>query len=80
MDFLKFFLIADQDVTYHNCATCGTIMWVEIAAAPGVKVVKTGTIDDQDALNQAKPVQEIYCKDRPESFAALLGVEHKDAA
>lgn len=74
------FLIADQDVTYHNCATCGTIMWVEIAAAPGMKIVKTGTIDDQDALNSAKPVQEIYCKDRPESIAALANVEHKDAA
>jgi len=55
-------------------------MWVEIAAAKGFRVVKTGTIDDQDALDQAKPVQEIYCKDRPESIAALVGVEHKDAA
>jgi hypothetical protein len=55
-------------------------MWVDIAAMPGMTVVKTGTIDDQDALNQAKPVQEIYCKDRPESFAALVGVAHKDAA
>jgi len=55
-------------------------MWVDIAAAPGVKIIKTGTIDDQDALNLAKPLQEIYCKDRPESIAALLGVEHKDAA
>jgi hypothetical protein len=55
-------------------------MWVEIAAAPGMKIVKTGTIDDQDALNSAKPVQEIYCKDRPESIAALANVEHKDAA
>lgn len=67
-------------MTYHNCATCGTIMWVEIAAAPGMKIVKTGTIDDQDALNNAKPVQEIYCKDRPESIAALANVEHKEAA
>ena len=67
-------------MTYHNCATCSTILWVEIAAAPGVKVVKTGTIDDQDALNQVNSVQKIYCKDSPESFAALLGVEHKDAA
>jgi len=80
MDSVGLFLKADQDVTYHNCATCGTIMWVEIAAAPGVKVVKTGTIDDQDALDQAKPVQEIYCKDRAASIVALAGVDHKDAA
>jgi hypothetical protein len=55
-------------------------MWVEIAAMEGLTVVKTGTIDDQDVLDKSTPVQEIYCKDRPASTAALAGVEHKDAA
>jgi hypothetical protein len=55
-------------------------MWVEAAAMDGLKIVKTGTIDDQDALDKSTPVQEIYCKDRPASIAALSGVEHKDAA
>lgn len=55
-------------------------MWVEAAAMEGLKIVKTGTIDDEDVLNQAMPVQEIYCKDRPASIAALAGVAHKDAA
>jgi hypothetical protein len=31
-------------------------------------------------LDKSTPVQEIYCKDRPASTAALTGVEHKDAA
>jgi hypothetical protein len=55
-------------------------MWVEAAAMDGLKIVKTGTIDDQAALDKSTPVQEIYCKDRPASIAALAGVEHKDAA
>ena len=55
-------------------------MWVEAAAVGDLKIVKTGTIDDNDALNQAKPVQEIYCIRRPTSVAALDGVTHKDAA
>lgn len=55
-------------------------MWVETGAMEGLKIVKTGTIDDQDVLNQAAPVQEIYCKDRPDCIAALAGIAHKDAA
>jgi hypothetical protein len=77
---LLFLLIAGQDVTYHNCATCGTIMWVEIAAMQGLTVVKTGTIDEEDALNQAKPVTEMYCTRRPASVPEIAGIEHKDTA
>jgi len=46
----------------------------------GMTVVKTGTIDDQDALDQAKPVQEIYCTRRPASVPEIEGVPHKDNA
>jgi hypothetical protein len=74
------FLTSIKDVTYHSCATCGTTMWVDAAAMDGLKIVKTGTIDDQNVLDNAKPVQEIYCKDRAACFAELPGVDHKDAA
>ena len=73
-------LILVQDVTYHNCATCGTIMWVEAEAFQGMMIVKTGTVDDADMLNKATIVQEIYCKDRPESIAELARVTHKEAS
>lgn len=67
-------------MTYHNCATCGTIMWVEAEAFQGMMIVKTGTVDDADLLNKATIVQEIYCKDRPESIAELAGVTHKQSS
>lgn len=69
-----------KDVTYHQCASCGTIMWVEVDAMPGIKIVKTGTIDDEDALKNATPALEMYCKDRPGSIGELTGIEHKLAA
>ncbi|KAM0712389.1 hypothetical protein Q7P37_011484 [Cladosporium fusiforme] len=69
-----------KDVTYHQCSNCSTIMWVDCEALPGLKIVKTGTIDDMDVLKNAVPTLEMYCKDRPDSFKDLSGVERKDAA
>lgn len=67
-----------KQVKYHNCSTCNTIMWVEAEAMQGMMIVKTGTIDDEDALNKAVPVQEIYCVHRPESFGEYPGIAHKE--
>ena len=69
-----------KNLTYHNCATCGTIMWVEPEAMAGINIVKTGTIDDKEVLDNAKPVQEIYCSRRPASVKELEGIPHKDTA
>jgi hypothetical protein len=55
-------------------------MWVDIEVMAGMLVVKTGTIDDKDALDKAVPVQEIYCGNRPESFAEYPGIEHKETS
>lgn len=55
-------------------------MWVECEALPGLKIVKTGTIDDEDVLKNAVPTLEVYCKDRPASIAELSGAEHKEVS
>lgn len=67
-------------MTYHNCSTCGTIMYVDAKAFEGMKIIKTGTIDDEEALNKSTPVQEIYCTNRPASIGELPGIPHKDKA
>lgn len=46
----------------------------------GMMILKTGTIDDKEVLDNAKPVQEIYCSRRPASVGELEGVAHKDVA
>jgi len=55
-------------------------MWVEGEAFAGINIVKTGTIDDQEVLDKATPVQEIYCSRRPASIAAIPGLPQKEAA
>jgi hypothetical protein len=55
-------------------------MWVEPEAMAGINIVKTGTIDDKEVLDNAKPVQEIYCSRRPASVKELEGIPHKDTA
>ena len=67
-----------KNVTYHNCGKCGTIMWVEGEAFSGIRILKTGTIDDQEVLDKAVPVQEIYCSRRPASVKELEGIDHKE--
>ena len=43
---------------------CATIMFAEAEAFPGFKIVKGGTVDDQDELNKHKPGSEIYTRNR----------------
>lgn len=61
-------------------ANCGTIMYVEAEAMPGIYIFKTGTLDDAETLNKLRPGMEIYTKDRPTCFEGLAGVPQKEAA
>ncbi|KAI6837446.1 hypothetical protein KC327_g5005 [Hortaea werneckii] len=69
-----------KQVAYNNCANCGTIMYVEAEAMPGIYIFKTGTLDDAETLNKLRPGMEIYTKDRPTCFEGLAGVPQKEAA
>lgn len=53
-------------MTYFFCSNCPTILFVEAEAIPGVKLIKAGSIDEQDRafLDDAKPGKEIYTKNR----------------
>ncbi|KAI7159012.1 hypothetical protein KC316_g7055 [Hortaea werneckii] len=69
-----------KQVAYNNCATCGTIMYIEAEAMPGIYIFKTGTLDDAETLNNLRPGMEIYTKDRPTCFEGLSGVPQKESA
>ncbi|KAK5116584.1 hypothetical protein LTR85_009209 [Meristemomyces frigidus] len=68
-----------KDVTYNNCATCGTIMSVNAAAMPDVVILKNGTLDG-DAEDACKPGMEIYTKNRPTCFDAIPGAAQKETS
>lgn len=53
-------------------------MFVESEAMSAVKIVKLGTIDDEDFLQSAKPVSEIYTKRRLDWCPAWQGIPQFD--
>ncbi|GAB7358971.1 hypothetical protein MBLNU230_g5045t1 [Neophaeotheca triangularis] len=53
-----------KSVTYNNCKTCGTIVYVEVEAMPDIRIVKMGTLDDEAEMAKRVPGMEIYTKDR----------------
>lgn len=64
-------------MTYFFCPNCPTLLFVEVEAFPGMKVIKAGTIDEEDRkfLDGAKPGKEIYTKNRFDWCAPISGAE-----
>jgi hypothetical protein len=62
----------------HACGKCSCIMWVLSETKPGIKMIRTGTIDDQEVLDKMVPSKELYCSNRPQSFAEYPGIAHAD--
>jgi len=55
-------------------------MMVDADAMEGMKILKPGTLDDGGVLDASKPVQEIFCKDRPKWCAAVEGAEQMEVS
>jgi hypothetical protein len=53
-------------------------MWVQSEAKPHIKMIRTGTIDDDEMLNSLKPQRELYCSFRPTSFPEYPGIAHSE--
>lgn len=53
-------------------------MWVRSEGKPGIRLIRTGTIDDAGVLDAMVPSKELYCSLRPKSFAEYPGVVHAD--
>ena len=44
---------------------------------PDMKILKTGTLDDKEGLDNAPVVQEVYTRNRPNCFDALKDAHQK---
>ena len=57
-------VVADsgQPYTRYRCAKCGSLVYGEPAAMPGVRTVTAGTLDD---VSLFRPEVVVYVKDRP---------------
>ena len=69
-----------KNVTNNYCATCHTLMHVNIDSLPDLDVYKAGTLTGKAAMDGGKPVQEIYVRNRPDCLEALKDAEQKDGA
>ncbi|OAL47863.1 hypothetical protein IQ07DRAFT_601903 [Pyrenochaeta sp. DS3sAY3a] len=50
------------DATSHFCENCGSQLYITSSAAPGLVIIKSGTIDDVGLLEEKfKPTVEIHC-------------------
>jgi hypothetical protein len=53
-------------------------MWVRSESKPAIRLIRTGTIDDDEVLDKMVPSKELYCSHRPASFAEYPGIVHVD--
>ena len=64
-----------KPLDYDLCARCGTIMFCDAAALPGVLIVKSGTLDDRGyEEREGRPTLEIFTRNRPEWCPAWTDV------
>lgn len=52
------------EVTTSFCGDCGTNLWRETSTFGDNRVLKVGILDEQSALNDAKPLVELYAPQR----------------
>ena len=65
-------------MTSYSCEKCCCLMWVRSEGKPGIRLIRTGTIDEAGILDAMVPSKELYCSLRPKSFAEYPGVVHED--
>ena len=54
-------------------------MWRDTPTFPGKKVVKVGTLDAVDALDQAKPMAELFAPERVSWVPEVEGTKQVDS-
>lgn len=53
-------------------------MWVKSENKPQIVLIRTGTIDDAEVLDKMVPSKELFCSNRPQSFAEYPEIAHAD--
>ncbi|KAI1087295.1 Mss4-like protein [Rostrohypoxylon terebratum] len=53
-----------NEIVSHFCGDCGSTLWRDGKTFGDNKVIKAGVLDDYEALNETKPLGELYVKHR----------------
>ncbi|OTB00915.1 hypothetical protein M426DRAFT_323907 [Hypoxylon sp. CI-4A] len=60
-----------NQITSHFCGDCGSTLWRDGPSFGTNKVVKAGVLDDYNALNEAKPLGELFGHHKVEWLADI---------
>lgn len=67
-----------KTITSFFCGDCGCTLWRESETYAGTKIVKYGTMDG--ALEDAKPLVELFVSNRVSWLTPVAGAEQNEAA
>lgn len=67
-----------KNIVSNFCPNCGSTLWREGDAFPGMKVIKAGVLDDANALENAKPGVELFVAERPGWVQGIPGADEKN--
>lgn len=68
-----------NSIESHFCPECGSTLWASGAPWGDNKVIKVGGLDSKDALENWKPVFELYAPNKPTWLVNVEGAESKKA-
>ncbi|KAF2735335.1 hypothetical protein EJ04DRAFT_522963 [Polyplosphaeria fusca] len=60
-----------KEIISNFCGDCGSTMWRVGNSFPGLIIIKVGTLDDVNALGNAKPDAELFAPQRVEWVAEV---------
>ncbi|KAF2110697.1 Mss4-like protein [Lophiotrema nucula] len=66
-----------NEITSFFCGDCGSTMWRDTASFAGNKVIKVGTLDDDNALKTHEPKIELFTPTRVPWVPEIPGAEQK---
>lgn len=66
-----------NDITSAFCGDCGSTLYREGETFGSSKVIKAGILDGSSALNDAKPVIELFAPERVEWVSQVGGADQK---
>ncbi|KAL2760731.1 hypothetical protein ACRALDRAFT_1078669 [Sodiomyces alcalophilus JCM 7366] len=67
-----------KTITSSLCGDCGTTLWRETESYAGAKILKVGAFDHLSALEEAKPLVELFTKNRPSWQQPIPGADQKE--
>lgn len=69
-----------KTVSLAFCGDCGSTLWSQSATFGDTKVIKMGTLDSDGALEDAKPLLELFVRSRPSWLPAITDAAQHEAS